>query len=88
VPGLAETSLEAACDRGPDLAGAEAAGEPRGDKGLPDVFVSEVPGAHQLPEAEGSAVQDVIATAPDGALDSSELGVEGGASPRTRVERS
>ena len=83
---LAETGSEATSDCGPDLAGAEAAGEPGGDEGVARVFVGEVAGADQLPEAEGGAVEGVVARAWDGGVDSSELGVEGGASPGTGVE--
>src|SRR5581483_2857635 len=77
---------QAAGDGGPDLPGAEAAGEPGGDEGVSDVLVGEVAGAHQLPEAEGGAVEGVVASARAGGRDTSELGVEGGASPGAGVE--
>ena len=77
---------QAAGDRGPDFPGAEAAGEPGGDEGVPDVLVGEMAGTHQLPEAEGGAVEDVVATALDGGVNPSELGVESGASPGSGLE--
>src|SRR5256885_47120 len=78
---------QTAGDRGADLAWVEAGGESGGDEGVPDDVVGQVASAHQLSQAEGGAVEGVVANPGDSRTDPSELGVEGGAGPVAGVEK-
>jgi hypothetical protein len=53
---------------------------------VPNVVVGQMAGAHELSEAEGGTVEDVVAKARDGGADPSEFGVEGGARPGAGVD--